>query len=138
MTATGRMINYIRRDELTHVVLFANIIREIAKEFPKMFDQDLIREMFEKAVEQEIAWTNHIIGDSIASITKQSTEQYTKWLANERLGRLRIDPLYPEVVKSPYKHLESMADNNSEKTNFFESTVVNYTQSSSMNGSWDF
>ena len=28
--------------------------------------------------------------------------------------------------------------NNSEKTNFFESTVVNYTQSSSMNGTWDF
>lgn len=138
MVATGRMINYIRRDELTHVVLFVNIIREIRNEFPDLFDEDVVREMFKVAVEQEIAWTDHIIGDGVASITKSTTAQYTKWLANERLGRLRIDPLYPDVVKSPYKHLESMQDHNSEKTNFFESTVVNYTQSSSMKGSWDF
>ena len=118
--------------------MFVNIIREIKKEFPELFNEDVVREMFKDAVEQEIAWTNHIIGNSVASITKKTTEQYTKWLANERLGRLNIDPLYPNFTKSPYKHLESMADNNSEKTNFFESTVVNYTQSSSMNGTWDF
>jgi ribonucleoside-diphosphate reductase beta chain len=138
MIATGRMINYIRRDELTHVVIFVNIIREIKKEFPEIFDADIVTEMFKDAVEQEITWSNHILGNDIASITKETTAQYTKWLANERLNRLEIAPLYPEVTKNPYKHLESMADNNSEKTNFFESTVVNYTQSSSMNGSWDF
>ncbi len=138
MTATGRMINYIRRDELTHVVLFANIIKEIKREFPKMFDEKIIREMFEKAVEQEISWIHHIIGNGIAGISRQSTEEYTKYLANERLEMLKLDPLYPEITKSPYKHLELMADNNSEKTNFFESTVTNYTQSTSLKGSWDF
>lgn len=138
MFATSRMINYIRRDELTHVLLFANIIKEIKTEFPSLFNEAVILDMFEDAVEQEMAWTNHILGDSVNSITKSTTEQYTKWLANERLASLRINPLYPEFKVSPYKHLESMADNNSEKTNFFESTVVNYTQSSSMNGSWDF
>jgi len=138
MIATGRMISYIRRDELTHVVLFANLMKEIRKEFPDIFDEKLIREMFKTAVEQEIKWTNHIIGNGIPGISEQSTEQYTKWLANERMTLLKLDPLYPDVIKNPYKHLEAMADNNSEKTNFFESTVVNYTQSSSMKGSWDF
>jgi len=138
MIATGRMINYIRRDELTHVILFSNIIKEIKTEFPQMFDHDLVLEMFKEAVKQEIKWTNHIIKEGISGITKHTTEQYTKWLANERLGLLKMDPLYPVVVNSPYKHLEAMADNNSEKTNFFESTVVNYTQSSAMNGTWDF
>ncbi len=138
MIATGRMINYIRRDELTHVALFANILREIKREFPEMFDEKLIKDMFKKAVDQEIQWTNHILGDKIAGINPKTTEQYTKWLANERISFLKMDPLYPEVVKNPYKHLEAMQDNNSEKTNFFESTVVNYTQSSSMNGTWDF
>lgn len=138
MTATGRMINYIRRDELTHVVLFANIMREIRKEFPDMFNEQMIRDMFSEAVEQEIKWTNHILGNKVSGINETSTDQYTKWLANERLSGLGLSPLYPEVVKNPYKHLQSMQDNNSEKTNFFESTVVNYTQSSSMKGSWDF
>ena len=138
MMATGRMIGYIRRDELTHVALFTNILKEIKKEFPKMFNEKIIIEMFKKAVEQEIAWTNHIIGNSISGITKESTEKYTKFLANTRLGLIKLDPLYPEITKNPYKHLESMEDNKSEKTNFFESTVTNYTQSSSLQGSWDF
>jgi len=138
MIATGRMINYIRRDELTHVALFSNILKEIRREFPAMFDADMITKMFRVAVDQEITWTNHIIGDGIPGITRMTTEMYTKWLANTRLETLNLPPLFPEVVTSPYKHLEAMADNNSEKTNFFESTVTNYTQSSSMNGSWDF
>ena len=103
-----------------------------------IFDEKMIYDMFKTAVDQEIKWTNHIIGNDIAGITKESTEQYTKWLANDRLEMLKLKPLYPDIMKNPYKHLESMADNNSEKTNFFESTVVNYTQSSSMKGSWDF
>lgn len=138
MTATGRMINYIRRDEMTHVILFANIIKEIRAEFPQIYNEKLLLEMFEEAVKQEIAWTHHIIGNDIPGITRTTTEQYTKWLANEKLEFLKIKPLYPEIVKNPYKHLEAIQDNNSEKTNFFESTVTNYTQSSSMKGSWDF
>ncbi|MBF0594157.1 MAG: ribonucleotide-diphosphate reductase subunit beta [Candidatus Omnitrophica bacterium] len=138
MIATGRMINYIRRDELTHVVLFSNILKEIKREFPNIYDQDLILTMFREAVSQEITWANHIIGNGIPGITSATTEAYTQWLANTRLETLNIPPLFPDIVTNPYKHLEAMADNNSEKTNFFESTVVNYTQSSSMNGSWDF
>lgn len=138
MTATGRMINYIRRDELTHVTLFANIIKDIRREFPEMVDDDLIVEMFHEAVKQEIDWTNHIIGNDVPGITLATTEQYTKWLANERIHQLGMEGLYSATIKSPYKYLEALADNNSERTNFFESTVTNYTQSSSMNGSWDF
>ncbi len=138
MIATGRMINYIRRDELTHVALFANIIREIKKEFPDIFQQKTVFEMFDTAVEQEIKWSHHIISGKVSGITKKTTEGYTKWLANSRLEMLGLSPLYPDVVSNPYKHLESLQDNNSEKTNFFESTVTNYTQSSSLKGSWDF
>jgi len=45
MVATDRMINYIRRDELTHVTIFANIINEIKKEFPDIYDEKLIYDM---------------------------------------------------------------------------------------------
>lgn len=137
MIATGRMISYIRRDELTHLTLFANIIKAIQKEFPEMYDEKLIQDMMKKAVEQEISWSEHIL-KNIPGMSDEATEQYTKWLSNQRMDILGLAPLYPEVIKNPYKHLEHMADNNSEKTNFFESTVINYTQSTSMNGSWDF
>jgi ribonucleoside-diphosphate reductase beta chain len=138
MKATDRMINYIRRDELTHVTMFTNILHEIKKEFPAMWNPQVVYDMFSSAVEQEIKWSQFILGNKIIGINDATTEVYTKWLANNRLAMLWLAPLYPEVTDSPYKHLERLQDNNMEKWNFFESTVSNYTQSSSMKGSWDF
>jgi ribonucleoside-diphosphate reductase beta chain len=61
MVATDRMINYIRRDELTHVTLFANLMLEIKKEFPEMWDEKVIYDMMKTAVDQEIKWSKHIL-----------------------------------------------------------------------------
>lgn len=138
MVATQRMINYIRRDELTHVVMFANIMRCIKSEFPEMFNEKLIYEMFEYAVNQEITRSKHIIRNRVLGMNDENVENYTKYLANLRLQMIGLHPLYPEVTKNPYKHLERLQDNNSEKSNFFESTVTNYAQSSSMKGTRDF
>ncbi len=138
MVATDRMINYIRRDELTHVTIFANMIKEIKKEFPDMYDEKMIVDMMDTAVKQEITWSKHILGENIIWMWHENIENYTKWLANERLSLLWIKPLYENVVKNPYKHLDRLQDNNSERGNFFESTVTNYAQSSAMKWSWDF
>lgn len=139
MRATDRMINYIRRDELTHVTMFTNILHEIKKEFPEMRNEKMIYEMFSDAVDQEIKRSQFILGNKIIWINDTTTESYTKRLANNRLAMLWLDPLFPDTVKdNPYKHLERLQDNNMEKWNFFESTITNYTQSSSMKWSRDF
>ena len=138
MKSTDRMINYIRRDELTHVTLFTNILKEIKKEFPEMFNEKTIYDMFTIAVQQEIKWSQFILGNNVLWINEKTVETYTKRLANDRLRLIGLMPLYPEVTENPYKHLERLQDNNMDKGNFFESTVTNYTQSSSMKGSWDF
>ncbi|EKD25302.1 MAG: hypothetical protein ACD_80C00087G0001 [uncultured bacterium (gcode 4)] len=138
MKATDRMISYIRRDELTHVAMFTNILREIKKEFPSMRNEKLIYEMFSFAVDQEIKWTQHILGNNVIGINAYTTEKYTKRLANNRLWMLGLQPLYPDVIDNPYQHLERLQDSNGEKTNFFESTVINYSQSNAMSGTRDF
>ncbi len=138
MVATDRMINYIRRDELTHVTIFANIIKEIKKEFPDIYDEKMIYDMMETAVDQEIRWSKHILGKNIIGMGHENIENYTKWLANERLNLLGLKPLYEWVTANPYKHLDRIQDTNGDKGNFFETTVTNYAQSSTMNGTWDF
>lgn len=138
MLATGRMINYIRRDELTHITIFANIIKEIKKEFPEVYDENMIKEMMKTAVEQEITWSKHIINNAVVGMWDENIENYTKRLSNQRMNMLGIEPIYKDVITNPYKHLDRLQDNNGEKGNFFESTVTNYAQSSSMKWSWDF
>ena len=98
-----------------------------------MYDEKVITDMMDVAVKQEIKWTKHILGKNIIGMSHENIENYTKWLANERLNMLGIKPLYENVVTNPYKHLDRLQDNNSERGNFFESTVTNYAQSNAMN-----
>lgn len=139
MIGTADEIKYINRDELTHCVIFANIIKEIKEEDSQFFNEEETIEMFKKAVEQEIAWSNHIIGDSIVGITPQTIEQYTKFIANKRLKDIGMHPIYEGFDKSPYTNLEKIADTNGEgnvKGNFFEANVSSYNQSTAVEG-WD-
>ena len=133
MPGTSEVIRYINRDELTHVVLFQYLIKELG------ISKKLVHTMMNRAVEQEIEWSNHILGNNILGISTESTEGYTRYLANRRLRHIGMQPLYPEFDTNPYKHLEKIADtvaDASVKANFFESTNTAYNQSSAIGG-WD-
>lgn len=124
---TSIEIDYIRRDELTHLGIFANILREIGV---KAFENKLLP-MMEKAVENEIKWCHHTYGNKILGITTASSEQRVKHLANVRLSTVGIGDLY-EGVSNPYKHLEA-----AKRGNFFESGAVSeYDMADSVKG-WD-
>lgn len=139
MMGTSDIIKLINRDELSHVVLFQHLINEIKNENPNYFDEDTIYQMFQTAVEQEIKWSKHILGNRILGVTEKSIEDYTKWLANERLRSLGLKPIYDGYDQNPYKHLDKLADTEGEgsvKANFFEGNVTSYNMSSSVDG-WD-
>jgi ribonucleoside-diphosphate reductase beta chain len=134
MTGVSSVIRYINKDELLHVGIFANLIRDLQINLKS----DLIYEMFDIAVYQEIKWNQHIL-KNILGITDESIEQYTKFLANKRLSQIGLNSLY-ENVTNPYRHLEKIAgiedDNDALKSNFFESTVTAYNMASAIEG-WD-
>lgn len=130
LVQTDVQIDYIRNDEMTHIGIFTNIIRELFDEH----DTDFIVGMFRVAVQQEIDWAHHVYGDGILGISKQSSEQYVKFLANDRLQRVNIAPIYPDVTINPYAHLEGK-----QRANFFEvAAVTSYDRSESVIGWGDF
>ncbi|NHN29325.1 ribonucleotide-diphosphate reductase subunit beta [Paenibacillus agricola] len=138
MLGTVSEIKYIQRDELTHLALFQNIFREIRKENPELFTEQLIddlRQMMRTAVEHEIEWGQYITNDMMNGLSNEIIDQYIKYLSNERLKMLGLEILYPEVVEHPMKWVENFSNMNSMKTDFFEQKVTNYSKSSSLN--WD-
>ena len=140
MAGSSDIFKMINRDELSHVRLFQKMLPEAMETFTHSKEQ--VYEMFDTAVQNEILWTNHIIGTDILGITEESTEQYTKYLANIRLKAIGLNYLYDEEKfrKSPYAHLERFADTKAEgntKANFFEAGVTSYSMSSGISG-WEF
>lgn len=131
MTATSTIFKYINRDEITHLVLFQNIIKELRKENPELFTEKLeeeIREMMRIGVEHEIAWGQYVTNNEILGINNELIEQYIKYLSNLRLRAIGLQELYPEITKNPMAWIESFSNLNSTKTDFFEAKVTNYTK----------
>lgn len=131
MTATSTIFKYINRDEVTHLVLFQNIIKELRQEKPELFTEELEKElvqMMREGVENEIAWGQYITDDKILGINNILIERYIKYLSNLRLTAIGLEPMYPEIKENPMAWIESFSNLNDTKTDFFEAKVTNYTK----------
>ena len=129
ITQCAKQIDYIRRQEYTHRGLFVNYIKEIG------VDDKFIIDRLKKAVVNETKWCHYVYGDRIMGISKKSSEQYVKYLANSLLSSLGIDEVYKDVT-NPYLHLELASKQGGSRENFFETTVTSYDQAGSLSG-WD-
>jgi ribonucleoside-diphosphate reductase beta chain len=135
MLGTVSEIKYIQRDELTHLALFQGIFREIRKENPELFTEELVeglRDMMRTAVEHEIVWGLYITQNGINGLSDEVITQYIQYLSNDRLKKLGLDILFPEITEHPMKWVESFSNMNGMKTDFFEQKVTNYSKSSSL------
>lgn len=131
MTATSAIFKYINRDEITHLVLFQNIIKELKIENPQIFTSGLekeLRKMMKIAVEHEIAWGQYVTNNQILGINNELIEKYIKYLSNLRLKAIGLKELYPEIEQNPMNWIETFSKINNTKTDFFEAKVVNYTK----------
>jgi len=131
MLGSAQMIRFIQRDEVTHLVLFQNLINTLRKERPDLFTDKLraeVIEMFKEAVKLESEWGKYITQGQILGLTDGIVEQYIKYLADDRLNAVGFDKLYN--VENPIKWVNDFAKFNDQKTNFFEGTVTNYSKGS--------
>ncbi len=131
MLGSAQMIRFIQRDEVTHLVLFQNIIRTLKRERPDLFTKELeleVIEMFKEAVQLESQWGKYITQGQILGLTDDIVEQYIQFLADERLHAVGMDRIYN--VTNPIKWVDDFSNFNDQKTNFFEGTVANYSKGS--------
>ncbi len=131
MLGSAQMIRFIQRDEVTHLVLFQNLINTLKRERSDLFTAALkeqVYDMFEKAVELETAWGQYITQGQILGLTDDIVAQYIRYLADDRLSAVGFDKRYN--VSHPIKWVDDFAKFNDQKTNFFEGTVTNYSKGS--------
>ncbi len=131
MLGSAQMIRFIQRDEITHLLLFQNMINSVRKERPDLFNEKSekkIKEMFVKAGELEIEWGKYITNNAIMGFTDEIIEEYIHYLVDDRLTSIGFGKLYG--AKHPIKWVDDFAKFNEQKSNFFESKVTNYSKGS--------
>jgi ribonucleoside-diphosphate reductase beta chain len=128
----AKLIKYIENDEVTHVSFMSHLIRE-EFDMTNEDDQEILRSTIMTAAEHEIDWGKENYGDRILGISEKSTEGYNKFLAN-KLGKvIGLGVLYKGFTVNPYEYLSQ-----DKKENFFETKVVEYSQSTAVDGWEDF
>ncbi len=131
MLGSAQMIRFIQRDEVTHLLLFQNMINVTRRERPDIFTKeftDEIYQMFRDAVELESMWGRYITQGQILGLTDDIISQYIQYLADERLKAVGFNKLYN--VDHPIKWVDNFSKFNEQKTNFFEGNVTNYSKGS--------
>ena len=134
MLGSAQMIRFIQRDEITHLLIFQNMINSTKKERPELFTKSLLDEvytMFEEAVKLEVSWGQYITEGGLLGLTDEIIDEYIKYLADQRLNAVGLKKLYN--ANHPIKWVDNFSKFNDQKTNFFEGNVTNYTK-----GSLDF
>lgn len=125
----ANMIQYIQRDETSHVVLFTNIFNTMRVERPEIFTDEVkenIIKLFDAGVKLETAWGQHIIEKGVAGLTNSTVEDYIMCLADERLSDIGLPKQYKR--ENPYPWVKEISVVNSSEKNFFESKPTDYSK----------
>lgn len=131
MSATATIFKYINRDEVTHLVLFQNIIKELKAERPELFTDELKKElldMLKEGTENEIAWGQYVTNNKILGLNNDLIDGYIRYLANQRADAIGLELPYPNHKANPMEWIEGFSNLNNTKTDFFEAKVTNYTK----------
>lgn len=137
MPGSAQEIRYINRDENTHLWLFRNIISELQKENPELFNPDnvkILRDMLKEGVRQEIAWGHYVIGDKIPGLNCAMITDYIRYLGNLRWSGLGYGNLFEDCTSAPpnMAWVSHYANANLVKTDFIEAKSTAYAKSAAI------
>ena len=131
MPGSAQMIQFINRDEDMHLKLFINIVNTIKKEQPELWTkefQDRIVRNIEGAIEHEISWGLSCIQDGILGLNKENLTSYLHFVGDLRLKALGLPKKWN--AENPFLWLDEFTQGNMTESNFFESTVKEYSTGS--------
>ncbi|MCO5322533.1 MAG: ribonucleotide-diphosphate reductase subunit beta [Microthrixaceae bacterium] len=117
--------NWVFRDESCHMNFAFEVIDQVRREEPDLFDDDLterVTDMISEAVDVEYAFAEDLLSEGIAGMSLGDTREYLQFIADQRLAVLGLPPKWGS--KNPFHFME--LQDVQELTNFFERTVSAY------------
>ncbi len=134
MKGSASMITEISKDELgSHLPLYVNMYNHIItdSDLIKPFVDDLAKTMLINATEREKEYLKYS-SEGVMGFTAKGIDNFMNWICNERFRELGFDLYYPIADKGDglIKIFKNYSQLNDTKSNFFESTVKNYSKQS--------
>lgn len=117
--------NWVFRDESGHMNFAFEVVRQVRKEEPDLFDHDMrknILTMLQEAIECEMQFAEDLLSEGVVGLSSKDMRTYLEFVADQRLGMLGMEPFYGSKNPFPFMDLQDVQ----ELTNFFERRVSAY------------
>jgi ribonucleoside-diphosphate reductase beta chain len=117
--------NWVFRDESMHMAFAFDVVDTVRAEEPDLFDAELagqVRDMLAEAVACEVQFAEDLLGQGVAGLSLADMRAYLEHVADRRLVRLGVEPLYGSANPLQFMELQDVQ----ELSNFFERRVSAY------------
>lgn len=121
--ATGT--NWVFRDESCHLEFAFEVVKTVREQHPHLFDkamEELVIAMLKEAVDCEVQFAEDLLSGGVAGLSLKDMREYLQYVADARLQRLGIRPVFGSKNPFPFMDLQDVQ----ELTNFFERRVSAY------------
>jgi ribonucleoside-diphosphate reductase beta chain len=126
LVGSAEQIQYIMRDESTHMNFGIDMINTIKQEQPELWTPEFverIKHLVRKAVHLEYTYATTVFPKGIFGLNADGFKQYIEYIADRRITRIGIPAMYGST--NPFPWMSEAVDLNKEK-NFFETRVTEY------------
>ena len=117
--------NWVFRDESMHMAFAFDVVDTVREEEPDLFDDEMaeqVRQMLREGVDAEAQFAEDLLGGGVAGLTTADMRSYLEHVADRRLQRLGLEPLYGSPNPLAFMELQDVQ----ELSNFFERRVSAY------------
>jgi ribonucleoside-diphosphate reductase beta chain len=117
--------NWVFRDESCHLEFAFEVVNVVRGQEPDLWDEQLERDivqMLKEAVDAETQFAEDLLSGGVAGLSVRDMRQYLGYVADSRLQRLGIAPVFR--AKNPFSFMD--LQDVQELTNFFERRVSAY------------
>ncbi len=121
--ATGT--NWVFRDESCHLEFAFEVVKTVREQHPHLFDRTMEEQviaMLKEAVDCEAQFAEDLLSGGVAGLSLKDMREYLQYVADSRLQRLGIHPVFGSKNPFPFMDLQDVQ----ELTNFFERRVSAY------------
>ena len=137
MKGMGQIGTWSLRDETLHVESMSRLFKELIRENPELWNDELKYEIYcaaERTVELEDAFIDTCFESAkILNLSSEEVKEYIRYIADRRLLGIGMKAIF-KSSKNPLPWLDYIL-NGVEHTNFFENRATEYARASTT-GNW--
>jgi len=137
MKGMGQIVTWSIRDETLHVESMSRLFKELIRENPELWTDELKYEIYcaaERTVELEDAFIDTCFESAeILNLSSEEVKEYIRYIADRRLLGLGMKAIF-KSFNNPLPWLDYII-NGVEHTNFFENRATEYARASTT-GNW--